>query len=153
MSDITYKRLDEVNEVNVPQINTLLRHLHGESLQHDVLSAADHLCKSIVVIAIKGNATIVGIAVLVPGYCWTHIDAEIRNVVVQKGFIESDEKNIVEGMLKLLTKIASETMFTEIRFRLRSGLQFCSEVIENLGFIVDSERFYRLKLHKDKKLR
>ncbi len=146
MDTVTYRRLNEANDIVVPQINALLRHLHGESLQHDVLSAADHVVRSITVVAEVGAATIVGMAVVVPSFCWTHVGGIIRNIVVLPRYTAEIDA-IAAGMLRKLKEIATETHFTELLIFVNDEHQYRHAILEELGFKKKKKSFFRLGLH------
>jgi hypothetical protein len=145
--------LHQADQETVDELNKLLRQMHKKTRILSITDLADHMRRSAVAIMrnVSDNGRIIGIAVLVPNYCLSHVDGQIRNVVVDKRFIDHHEF-ITKGLVQTLCQYALAGNFDTLQAHVHTSRDQLSKIFTELGFEARSVETFRLKVSKARKL-
>lgn len=149
MNDLTHIEvvlLHSADEKTVERINALTRQIHSKSRQVTVTGLVDHLHKSTIAVAVdhSDNDQIVGMGILAPCYCVTHVEGLIRNIVVSKG-LEHIRSEIIELLVTRLTREAMSGHFDTLQAHVNSERSDLLTAFKKLGFT--GRDYHTLRLH------
>ncbi len=145
MNSISYSALREANADTAIGVNALLAQLHSKSQPVTIIGLANHLVMSYIAVAKddEKEGKIIGMAVLVPMYCVSHVFGKIHNLIVDK---EYGGQQIGRRLIETLLKNAEKSDFWYIDMEVHSNEIDREETLRDLQFRKRPRSVFRLKL-------
>lgn len=143
MSSFLIGFLEEVTPADVATINHLLRLLHSQVREHNVLSITNILQRSRIITA-REKGRIVGIMVMAAHTCLTHTGAMCNNIVTSH---ENADLAIIQMMeFALSARMMEHAQFVEFIFGANNPPSFAvADWLEQQKATEDARRHFRLK--------